>query len=238
MSEYTDFLKKYLNIGLTRPEPGADFYDKDWQKNINDTNQFGNIDKWKAAFLPNYASRGVLEVGCGVGRLSVEFAKMGCDVLGFDISPWAIEQAKKRVKGTPYEESCQFEVGDAYNPPTKELFDTVMAIDVIEHLERPFDAMKAWYDRLRVNGHLIIFTPNAFKEEVLLRMSLGVEPEIEPTAHINMQTIWSLGTMANSLPGEKTVRFHPCPIPSEVSNPALNVFLLCDIQKGGFYAKG
>lgn len=48
-----------------------------------------------------------LEVGCGTGTNAVFLAERGFDVLGVDISPLAVEAARKRAKGR-----CRFETAD------------------------------------------------------------------------------------------------------------------------------
>jgi SAM-dependent methyltransferase len=50
-----------------------------------------------------------LEVGCGTGTNCVWLARAGLEVLGLDVSPTAIEQAKAKATGLPH---CRFETLD------------------------------------------------------------------------------------------------------------------------------
>jgi 2-polyprenyl-3-methyl-5-hydroxy-6-metoxy-1,4-benzoquinol methylase len=74
-----------------------------------------------AAKLAGYlASRGVgggrvLDVGCGVGRLSIPLAKLGFKVVGVDISPSFIEQARERAVKEGVVDRVVFVLGDAGN---------------------------------------------------------------------------------------------------------------------------
>lgn len=43
----------------------------------------------------------VLELGCGTGRITWELAKMGCDVVGLDLSPMMVSQAKDKMLSMP-----------------------------------------------------------------------------------------------------------------------------------------
>lgn len=53
----------------------------------------------------------VLDVGCGTGELAVFLARHGHEVLGFDLSPMAIQQARDRTNWRRV--SAHFSVGDA-----------------------------------------------------------------------------------------------------------------------------
>jgi len=45
----------------------------------------------------NLRGKKVLDIGCGPGWSSEQFAQMGCDVTAIDITPKAIELTKKKV---------------------------------------------------------------------------------------------------------------------------------------------
>jgi cyclopropane fatty-acyl-phospholipid synthase-like methyltransferase len=67
----------------------------------------------------------VLDVGCGTGEHALMAAALGLDVVGIDLSPTAIEQAraKARTRGLP----VRFEVADAVDLTSLgERFDTAL----------------------------------------------------------------------------------------------------------------
>lgn len=53
----------------------------------------------------------VLEVGCGTGELTLFLARQGYDVLGIDLSPLAVEQARAKARGRRID--AEFAVWDA-----------------------------------------------------------------------------------------------------------------------------
>lgn len=89
-------------------------------------------------FIKNYhkLSSGlrVLEIGCGDGGNLLPFARMGCNVVGIDISITRIKDAKcffaeKHTTG-------KFIATDIFNrPDLGNLFDIVICHDVYEHIE-------------------------------------------------------------------------------------------------------
>jgi SAM-dependent methyltransferase len=97
----------------------------------------------------------VLEIGCGLGHL------LGwlCDdyqVVGTDINPWAIEQARENVpKGTFYIQPAE-DLG--IFPPAA--FQIVIAKHVVEHLEKPNLAIREISRVLAPGGLLLMATPN------------------------------------------------------------------------------
>lgn len=76
----------------------------------------------------------ILDVGCGAGRMinSIKFYRKYLETFGIDVSLSAILEAKKSTNGTV------FTVADAHNVPFRdEIFDGVILLDVLEHVENP-----------------------------------------------------------------------------------------------------
>jgi len=98
----------------------------------------------------------VLDLGCGLGYgTRMIFDKSKKDVIGMDISADAIEYAKKNYPGPKYV------VGSAEKLPFSDAyFDSVIAFEIIEHVDDP-DRVLAEISRvLKPKGRLFISTPN------------------------------------------------------------------------------
>ena len=95
----------------------------------------------------------VIDIGCGYGWLLDYFdeAKIIC---GADISDHAIEIAKQRKPNRQYK-VANIEDGVAFN----EKFDLVLAINVIEHLTKPEQAVAAICNALAINGIALVHLP-------------------------------------------------------------------------------
>src|SRR5215212_5571085 len=76
----------------------------------------------------------LLDIGCGGGVLTEEFASMGCQVTGIDISPRsiAVAQAHAATAGL----SIDYRVGPGTRLPFGDgFFDAVSCCDVLEHIQ-------------------------------------------------------------------------------------------------------
>ena len=75
----------------------------------------------------------VLEVGCGGGILSEEFARLGYRVTGIDPSGSSVRTAKSHAKENNL--SIKYETGSGEELPfEKNSFDVVLCCDVLEHV--------------------------------------------------------------------------------------------------------
>ena len=96
----------------------------------------------------------ILDVGCGKGFLLYEFKKLlpKCTIVGFDISEYAIENAKQEIKGSFFVHKAQ----DPYKFGDKE-FDLVISITTLHNLIMPdlYDALKE-IERTGKNKYIVV----------------------------------------------------------------------------------
>lgn len=103
----------------------------------------------------------VLEAGCGTGFGSLVFASRGAEVWLLDISPHAIEQAKKLWKDVKSKK--HFIVGDILNLPFKNnFFDITWNQGVLEHFKNPLEVLENLCRVTKPNGLIIIDVPNKY----------------------------------------------------------------------------
>ena len=97
----------------------------------------------------------LLDVGCGCGLLTVEFARLNCNVTGIDPSESSIETA--RLHAQECELSIDYHCGFGDNLPfTDASFDVVSCCDVLEHIE-DWNATIAEISRVLKPGGLFLF---------------------------------------------------------------------------------
>jgi ubiquinone/menaquinone biosynthesis C-methylase UbiE len=105
----------------------------------------------------------VLDAGCGFGQYSYFIAKKfrNSNVIGVDINEERIKGSEKfaREEGI---ENLKFDIADLENLNYEEIFDLILAVDVLEHIENDVKVLKNFYRALKKDGLLIISTPSSF----------------------------------------------------------------------------
>ena len=97
----------------------------------------------------------VLDVGCGTGFLALSFAELGHTVIGIDLSPQMIKEARRKAEQIlPHIDYhvCDAEALDCAD----ETFDLVIARHVIWNLPHPKRAVAEWLRVLRPGGRLVL----------------------------------------------------------------------------------
>jgi 2-polyprenyl-3-methyl-5-hydroxy-6-metoxy-1,4-benzoquinol methylase len=100
----------------------------------------------------------VLDIGCGTGGLSLHLLKEGFEVTAQDVSPEMVERCKLFLEqegfpGAPVRQAGVEELSEQNH------FDSVVALDVIEHIEDDHRAVKQMYKALKPGGRLVLSVP-------------------------------------------------------------------------------
>ena len=122
------------------------------------------ILKWSSKIdnsnLLSGRGKSVLAVGCGCGFETDILNELGYEVIGLDISKFAVKYAKNNCNSGEFI-ICDSQRGIPFQP---DVFDIVTCIDVLEHLTHP---LKALIEIFRVSKKKIICTsPNRNVEKV------------------------------------------------------------------------
>jgi 2-polyprenyl-6-hydroxyphenyl methylase/3-demethylubiquinone-9 3-methyltransferase len=117
------------------------------------------VPYFKNALLKQYGSDlrqiRLLDIGCGGGVLAEEFASLGCQVTGIDISPKSIAVAQAHAARSGL--SIDYRVGSGTSLPfEKKGFEAVSCCDVLEHIH-DWKQVIAEAARVLVPGGLFFF---------------------------------------------------------------------------------
>jgi len=105
------------------------------------------------------ANLDVLDVGFGDGSMLASFPK-SCSVTGVDVSQSGVDAAKRDPRFAHYRQA-RFEVvkDDDFDGLPQAQFDLLLSSHMLEHVSDDAAYLRAFYDRLRRGGHLLLFVP-------------------------------------------------------------------------------
>jgi len=117
------------------------YSDKNWFiKNINKHLRKGLFKRYELTFqhCGEISGARVLDIGCGTGLYSLEFAKRGASkVVGIDIAPAMIAFVQQRAREFMVQDRCEFICDDFLNHPFKENFDIIVSLGLFDYIQDP-----------------------------------------------------------------------------------------------------
>lgn len=132
----------------------------------------------------------VVDIGCGPGYVVKALSSSGVveKLYGVDFSSASIKRCRKEIPGG------QFFMGDIYHIACADgIFDAVVCMETLEHLESPTEALRELFRVCRKGGHIIITIPNGALDEYV--------------GHLNF---WTEQEFRSLLSNEKSVTFRYC----------------------------
>jgi 2-polyprenyl-3-methyl-5-hydroxy-6-metoxy-1,4-benzoquinol methylase len=80
----------------------------------------------------------VLDIGCGTGLYSIEFAKRGASrVVGIDLAQPMVEFSQQKAREIGIQEICEFICGEFLTRPFEERYDIVVAMGLFDYVSEP-----------------------------------------------------------------------------------------------------
>jgi SAM-dependent methyltransferase len=112
------------------------------------------LNDWILSQIEPYIGERILEVGCGVGAFTRRFVKYG-EVVAIDPWPEAVSRARLLVG-----DKARVELGgvEDLRLPDQD-FDTVVCLNVLEHIPNDLNALQEMRTRLKTGGFLLLLTP-------------------------------------------------------------------------------
>lgn len=123
---------------------------------LESMSQAGFYNKWTLNKFSKYLKGEILEVGCGIGNFTLTLSMYG-KVTAIDMDQSLIEKFNKDNIPNIKAGYGDIETGKYFFP--KKTFDTIVCINVLEHIENDIKALENMFSLLRVNGNLILLVP-------------------------------------------------------------------------------
>ena len=169
------------------------FYDRYWKgDHIKDKPFHDPLVEWTQEnfdyhmrFFHAYTDGNLLDFGCGDGQFLHLASKYCAKAYGVDVSEHAIEKARDRFPELEFE-IFQTEKGIPY---ANNYFDTVSAIEVLEHILDIEAVLEELNRVLKPGGHLLITTTELTRLKTVLIAARYLDDYFYPTSpHIRFFT--------------------------------------------------
>ena len=119
------------------------------------------------SMLPEGNGKELLDIGCGIGTISLELEKKGFNVTGVDFSKVGIDKCLEKGLNAILSDVDE----DGLKFPDKS-FDVVWAGDVIEHVFDPIFLLEEISRVLKDNGIFLLTVPNNFSLRIRVKIAL------------------------------------------------------------------
>lgn len=124
---------------------------------LESMSQAGFYNRWTLAKFDKFLKGSILEVGCGIGTFTQTISKYG-KVTAIDIDQNLIEKIKNNRNSNITTGLGDIEKDKYFFKDT--MFDTIVCINVLEHIENDTQAIKNMYKVLRKEGIVILLVPS------------------------------------------------------------------------------
>jgi glycosyltransferase involved in cell wall biosynthesis len=117
------------------------------------------FNRWMADSIAPWVGARVLEIGAGIGNITTWLLPRDLYVAS-DINPHYIHYLRNLSLGKPYLQVDRIDLEDAACfAPWRERFDTVVCLNVLEHVRDPLVSLRNMASVLRPGGRLVLYVP-------------------------------------------------------------------------------
>lgn len=157
-------VKKRVENGLIPDlrncQPAPWFYNNPWRDPEYVNMVFGEYLSFALKHIPPQSK--ILEVGSGLGHMTLELARLGHDVTGVELSDFSVniaEQTANKYKGNHESSNLKYYNTDFLSWPTKNRFDVVCFFLTLHHFESLENIINKVTNLLTKGGKIIVVEP-------------------------------------------------------------------------------
>ncbi|NEQ95209.1 MAG: class I SAM-dependent methyltransferase [Cyanothece sp. SIO2G6] len=123
---------------------------------LNNLQVASNYNNWIFSQFQPWLGDRTLEVGCGTGNFSELLAQHSQHLTALDLEADYVQYTKQRLQHCPNVEVLQ---ADATQLAEQQAFDSIVMLDVLEHIEDDITTLMQLKQSLSADGFLIIKVP-------------------------------------------------------------------------------
>ena len=121
--------------------------------------QAPRFNRWMADVLRPYVGDRVLEIGAGIGNMSVQLMPRPI-YWATDVNPLYLDHLAKVRTARPYMRVAYTDSMNAETYPAGQSFDTVVCLNVVEHVEDDVTVLRNIWNALEEGGRAVILVPS------------------------------------------------------------------------------
>jgi glycosyltransferase involved in cell wall biosynthesis len=118
--------------------------------------------RWMADVIRPYVGNRVLEIGAGIGNLTLHLVPRAI-YCATDVNPQYLKSLQRLRANRPYLRITHLDATHADSFPANQSFDTVIFLNVLEHIADDCGAMRNIFNVLQNGGAAIVLVPNGPK---------------------------------------------------------------------------
>lgn len=147
-------------------------HQKELSENLSHWNYISRYSEWMYQSYSEYIGTKIFDVGAGMGRMVSYYLPKAEKVVATDIFQSQVDHMNKIFNSYPAFQARKLDVLEDNLTQYQSSFDTVLCINVLEHLADDELAVRNMYGLLVPGGHLIIMVP-AF-QKLFCQMDVNV----------------------------------------------------------------
>ena len=109
--------------------------------------------KYVYLLIKKYLKEDILEVGAGIGSFTNNYRDNFKNITITELDKKNIRELKRRFK------KSKIKITSQYTEQVKKKFNTILYMNVLEHIKNDKKEIKSALKKLKSNGHLIILVP-------------------------------------------------------------------------------
>jgi glycosyltransferase involved in cell wall biosynthesis/protein-L-isoaspartate O-methyltransferase len=149
---YSPFLQRRRhNVPATFEEADAELLET-----LENLDEAQNYRDWIFSAIEPYLGDEVLEIGAGHGTITERLVEHGSSVTATELSERGVGELQRRFADRPNFRALH---GDVLAGSTDRVYDTVVMVNVLEHIEDDAAALSAILDTMAPGGHLVVYVP-------------------------------------------------------------------------------